>query len=328
MLDLAVDPSGARVYVTGFGGPATNWERLTAAFSASNGALLWAVQGGSPNIDDTAYSLVVSSDGGTLYLSGRTHSDFVSDWYVAALDADTGGTIWESRAGPPVSDPSDSVLSPDGDSLYLTGAGGPNEDWEILSFDTATGDLRWATAFGNPNSSDFPGRIAVAPDGGQLFVVGNVGADPSWAVVAIDTVDGRIVWTDTRGVPGSSDRAFHVAVSEEGQAVYVTGVADAARLSAYDTVDGHEMWFRIDVPISGLVIGPETGTVFTADGGKNRIAAFDPLTGSLQWTATYPSKSAQLNRLLVSPDEVGLFVIGSDFSRRTGFDAAAAAYSL
>jgi DNA-binding beta-propeller fold protein YncE len=101
----AVGPASAVVYVTGIStGTNTGSDFATVAYSTSTGAQLWVSRYNGPvNGEDGGYSVAVSPDGATVYVTGfstvAVTSDPASgqDYTTIAYSTSTGVPVWVSR---------------------------------------------------------------------------------------------------------------------------------------------------------------------------------------------------------------------------------------
>ncbi|HEX9823229.1 MAG TPA: PQQ-binding-like beta-propeller repeat protein, partial [Actinomycetota bacterium] len=121
---------------------------------------------------------------------------------------------------------SGAAISPDGSTLYVTGASpdaGGSNDAATVAYDASTGAQRWAARHVSA------GGVAVTPsrDGERLFVLANAAGD--LRTIAYDPADGEEVWSASYDAEGLGDTGIAVDVGVEDTRVYVTG---------YTTVDG------------------------------------------------------------------------------------------
>jgi outer membrane protein assembly factor BamB len=158
---IAVTPDGARLFITGVSDSgednAEGRDYMTVAYDAATGSELWAAPfDGAAGGRDQAYSLVVTPDGGSVIVTGRSDtgpseiapSGPASDYATIAYDTATGNRRWMARynATPSQIDIAyDLALSPSGDAVYVTGSGlgpprGPNAG--EVQFQTVAYDLQ------------------------------------------------------------------------------------------------------------------------------------------------------------------------------------------
>jgi WD40 repeat protein len=365
---LAVSPSGATVYVTGKSGGESggvaSYDYATIAYDAATGAQLWIARYNGPgNGDDKASSVVVSPDGGTVFVTGesaRTTSAY--DYATIAYDAATGAQLWAARfSGPSNLDDtatSAATVSPDGKTVFITGYAAratSGDDYATVAYNAATGAQLWVKYYNGPgNGDDFPFAVAVNPAGGAVYVTGtsaSSGEGPGYATVAYDAATGHRLWAARYNGPATAnDFAESVVVSPGGGRVFVTGGStgntsnvDYATI-AYRTSTGAQLWVKryngpgnSDDRASSVVTSPGGGTVYvtgrstgTGSGYDYATVAYAAGTGQRQWLARYNgpgngNDSAQA--AAVGPTTGTVFVTGASAGTGTSeIDYATAAY--
>jgi DNA-binding beta-propeller fold protein YncE len=131
-LAVAVGPDGATVFVTGTTYRETtdaDTDYATVAYRAASGKQLWASRYTSPaNGQDGGFSVAVSPDGGTVFVTGRSTGRTTGDDYATlAYRAATGKKLWASRydgTGRSGDYAYAVAVSPDGATVYVTGIAG------------------------------------------------------------------------------------------------------------------------------------------------------------------------------------------------------------
>jgi putative pyrroloquinoline-quinone binding quinoprotein len=233
------------------------------------------------------------------------------------------------------------AASPDGSTVFATGwiGVGDARTFLTIAYDAATGQQLWAKPYGG-GQSDLGASLAVSADGSTLFVTGAHTIDQrtldiDWATIAYDTANGDVVWSRTYDAPAvdeSDDRAAAVALSPDGQLVYVTGHktrADGAeefRTVAYAASTGATQWAanERDGAGQGLAVSPDGSTVVVI--GDYQLAmrrigtiGYDAHTGDRRWLRVWdgPDNIQALSRdVVMAPDGshvfVGGIVAGSD----------------
>jgi outer membrane protein assembly factor BamB len=103
-----------------------------------------------------------------------------------------------------------------------------NEDYATVALDPDTGSVLWEARFDDPPGSDAadPIRLAVSPDGSEVFVTGSTGPfGSSWefGTVAYDAATGTQLWDAFYEGPGLSNNPQAIAISPDGTEVFVTG---------------------------------------------------------------------------------------------------------
>jgi sugar lactone lactonase YvrE len=254
---IGVSPDGSQVFVTGTSGPSGDSDYTTVAYGALAGAQRWVARYDGANTGlNQATALAVSPDGARLYVTGLSLSARTEEDYATlAYEASTGRELWVSRYDGGASvyaiDYATAIAaSPDGSVVYVTGrsTGPDGPGFATLAYGAASGEQVWLSRYLGP---DVPRAMALSPDGSGLFVTGTVPvrySDTDYATVAYDAPSGTERWAATYDGPAHSvDAAHDMAVSSDGQVVYVTGesvgrsdTADFATLG-YATAGGMQL---------------------------------------------------------------------------------------
>lgn len=293
---LAVGPDGKTVYITGMSTLAEGGKDdfVTIAYDADSGAPKWtSYYGGPGGGTDDARVVEVSPDGSKVFVTGQSSgpSDTgLTDWGTVAYDAGTGEQLWTAGHNGTANEidiPTRMVVAADGKAIFVTGTSensGTQTDVDTIAYDTATGKELWADRYDGPaHESDNTHDIALSPDGGKLYVVGNTtgeGTNLDYTTIAYDTATGRRSWVRRyNGQAGGEDIARDVAVTPDGGKVVVTGQsADSATTGgddyvtiAYDAASGEQTWVgRYDGPVAAQDAAHALA-VDTADGAGVRI---------------------------------------------------------
>jgi DNA-binding beta-propeller fold protein YncE len=188
---------------------------------------------------------------------------------------------------------------------------------------TAAGGAElWRARYGKPpNSLNYPGSLAVSPDGSRVYVAGV-------AVIAYAAATGAQRWA----APSPLSRGDFLGVSPDGSRVFVTGSsangAGTLRYTtrAFDAATGAVLWTAFDHgPGTGddqaqsLAVSPDGSRVFvtgsSADSkGTTQYAtiAYDAATGARRWVANYSFQhlGAGAASVAVSPGGTQVFVTG------------------
>lgn len=365
---LAVSPSGGTVYVTGKSGGESggvgSYDYATIAYNATTGAQLWIARYNGPgNGDDKASSVVVSPDGGTVFVTGESaQTTSAYDYATIAYDAATGAQLWVARFnGPSNRDDtatSAAAVSPDGKTVFMTGYAAratSGDDYATVAYDAATGAQLWVKYYNGPgNGDDLPFALAVNPAGGAVYVTGtsaSSGEGPGYATVAYDAATGHRLWhVRYNGPATANDFATSVAVSPGGGRVFVTGGSvgttsnvDYATI-AYRASTGAELWVKryngpgnSDDRARSVVTSPGGGTVYvtgestgTGSGYDYATVAYKARTGASLWLARYNGTgngTDAAQAAAVSPTTGTVFVTGSSAGTGTmEIDYATVAY--
>lgn len=174
---MALAPSGATLYVTGFSGGA-----FTLALATDDGATRWQARSGGPQAGPaSADDIIVSADGGRVFVTGQSSAAVDgSDWDYAtfAYDAVTGAPLWSQTAGTQVSTYESATAigaSPDGVRVYVTGTSGDERgrNQMTVAYDAASGTPQW-TARHNSGlaANNFDAGEALAVSASHVVVAG------------------------------------------------------------------------------------------------------------------------------------------------------------
>jgi hypothetical protein len=293
----------------------------------------------------------------TVYSTGAyiNPSTGIDPIVTVAYDAGSGARRWVGRYDGPEEGgeayPWDSVLSPDGGTLYVAGshttaAPQRSTDAAVIAFDTGDGNIRWVASLGAEGSDAFR-AVAVSPDGESVYAAGRLRGwpDADLLVAELDGATGAIRWTDTHaGSGGLDDEALDAALSPDGERLFVTGELDRridyqAQLErgdiitlAYDTEERTRLWTSVhDGPMglrdepANLAVSPDGRQVFVA--GRQdadfysgvytediAVLAHDAATGARTWARSFdgPASSAdEAEAVAVSPDGATVYVNGT-----------------
>jgi WD40 repeat protein len=103
---MAMDPTGTRVFVTGFSTGKTSEDCTTIAYRTTTGAQLWATgYNGPANGQDNATDITTSPDGTKVFITGSTGGQGGGppppDYITIGYNAATGAHLWASRYNGP-----------------------------------------------------------------------------------------------------------------------------------------------------------------------------------------------------------------------------------
>jgi hypothetical protein len=199
---------------------------LLDTWSKDGPPLLWKIQGLGEGYSSAAIS------GGRLFIQGQ-HGD---EEYVLAFDANTGKQLWRTHTGIPFNESRGhgprSTPTVDGDRVYALAA-----DGMLVCLDTATGKTFW----GYNIVDHFHGRvpqwgISESPlvDGNRIIVTPG---GPGAAVVALDKMTGKVLWTSQSDPAGYSSA---IAFDEGGARALAVFTGDAAL--GLDFASGKLLW--------------------------------------------------------------------------------------
>jgi WD40 repeat protein len=260
-----------------------------------------------------------------------------------------GARLWVERYNSPGNgnDQASSVaVDRRGKTVFVTGSVYGNVSGSAtIAYNAATGARLWVQ---RNRSFDGVSAVAVSPRGNAVFITGSSFGRTSitdYATVAYNPATGAQLWVQRYHGPGKGiNRATSVAVSPDGEMVFVTGSSgvypgyDYATV-AYNAATGARLWVqRYNGPgnlydyASSVAVG-RNGTVFvtgTSYGGASDFdyatVAYNPATGARLWVQRYNGPGNGLDEARsVAVDRKGrtVFVTG----RSTGTPAYITSYA-
>ena len=350
--DVASSPDGSKVFVTGASGSSDDGLDYATMGYASDGSRLWTARFDGPShLDDEGWTLGVSPDGTTVFVTGFGTYGTRRNVYTLAYDATTGSRLWKNSYGTKLaSDNAYSLdVSPDGSLVVFggdtNGASGTNQ--LTVALDTSTGHVVWSRRHNGPDHlGDFGYDLRFSPDGATVFAVGSEETDGGNSTnaftVAYDAATGATVWhrryDDTYHL---GDQAYAVQVAPDGAAVYVAMASESPTSAydyvtfAYDAATGAELWHNtydgpshdVDQP-SAIEVSPDGATVLVTGRTHQRTVAFfdfgtvaiDATTGHRLWVARYDHAGVddEARAMGVSPDGTKTFVTGLSYNAAMG----------
>lgn len=258
-------------------GDGQNIDFATAAFDTSTGALLWSTRhdatdasSGSAVAPSVDRPLHIYSTGDRIYVGGESTSvrDGQTTIAVVAAAYDTGEAVsstdpvgpdplWTNRYAPSESDrrllggdfPPVMRISPDGSRLFwlatVTARDGSDLNAVVIAYDAAHGNQEWAEAY--PTES-LGWDLAISPDGERAYFTGLAFArflplaipntqEIKLLTTAYDSSTGDQLWSQDYGHAGL-DEGFAIAVSPDGQHVYVAGRSAVPNAGAFYWLHG------------------------------------------------------------------------------------------
>lgn len=248
---MAVSPDGTKVFVTGYrDSQTTTLDYATVAYDAATGRSLWAsLYNGTGDDDDLAYAVAVSPDGTKVFVTGLSDGPPLKtdiDYGTIAYNAANGRQLWVSRYNGPsnaIDIATALVVSPDGTKVFVTGNSQSTRsfndyDYATVAYSTATGRRLWVSRYNSQgNGWDYATSVAVNRAGTKVFVTGysqTFAVGDNYATTAYSTNTGKQSWASRRNAPANAnDHATSVAVSPDGNTVYVTGTSRSKTSNRY-----------------------------------------------------------------------------------------------
>ncbi len=334
-----------------------------SAASPAPGSLLWLNRYHGLNGFNQAYAIAISPDGGTVFVAGtRTATVGAGDQAVVAINATTGVQVWASSYDAFGNDrPAQVAVSPGGDTVFVTGeseGATSHFDYLTIAYNAATGAHLWASRYnGAANSLNTAKSLAVSPDSTTVYVTGYSGLrigsslDADYVTIAYSAATGARRWLSRyNGRANQNDQGRSVAVSPDGQTVYVTGRSygrgsfyDVATV-AYNAASGAQRWVsRYNGRANGndfgtaVTVSPGGRSVYVTGGSTGRTSrsdfatiAYNAATGAARWVGRYngPGNFDDAGVSLgVTPGGRTLVVTGYSWGVGTNRDYATIAYN-
>jgi hypothetical protein len=280
---------------------------LAGADSSNPEGLLWENRGQSALFGEAD---AIDAEGSVVVVAGELKANPFNlnsfDWFVRAVDAGTGVTLWEDRQDFAERRDEATSVAVHARRAFVAGyeyTGTLTPDFVVRAYGLNSGTLLW--------EKRMPGQaFSVVADGDQVFAAGRVIDNTGHyelALVALDAQTGATLWeSETAGTPiqiGQSASANAVRV--QGDRVLVAGEITAATLfsrsmivQAHDRKTGALLW---DHRIPDATLGPTfalpltiAGNVVVVGGGASTadpniqsdylVNALDVRTGALLWT--------------------------------------------
>ena len=167
-------------------------------------------------------------------------------------------------------------------------------------------------------------------------------AGAGWARASLSPGPGSQLWVARYHGPSNTGDASSVAVSPDGQRVFVTGVSQGSTSGldyatvAYNAATGARLWVtRYDGPGNGrdfahaLAVSPGGGTVYVtgqskaAAQGDYATVAYNAATGAQRWAALYHGPATGQDTafsVAVNPGGGAVYVTGASRATASGLD--------
>jgi hypothetical protein len=267
-LALAIHPNGSLVYATGeaWASPEHSTDLGVAAFTAVSGALLWtAAYNGAGSYYDVGRAIAVHPNGTRVYVTGSFFGASANnDLVTLSLPSGTGSpAVWTKTYNNGADDVGQSIVVTSS-RIYVSGGsyGGVanNRDMIAIAYD-GSGTQQWLARYngtsGTSSTYDDLKKMVLNPTGTRLYMAGTSLAYPNqdFALVAVDTSNGAETWHATYDGPVHGvDVASGLAVTPDGQRIFVTGSSASSATNAYDTDYATVAYCEIPPQISCLLL--------------------------------------------------------------------------
>jgi hypothetical protein len=271
---IARDSTG--IYLVGYdnapGGSDTRWriEKRTL----TTGSLIWTRTENPSTGGNVADGVAVDSTG--VYVVGYDFAPGDFEWRIEKRSLTDGALIWVQTSNPSKGGAFAISVAVDSTGVYIVGLDSVpgNFEWRMEKRSLTTGAMIWARTE-NP-SPGFNEALHVAVDSSGIYVVGgdSIPGNFEWRLEKRTLATGSVIWTHTENPSNGDNEADGATV--DSTAVYVVG---------YDNVPG--------------------GPIF-----EWRIEKRNLTTGSVIWTRTSNSHTADSEAEGVAVDSTGIYVVG------------------
>jgi outer membrane protein assembly factor BamB len=345
----AASPNGKTMFVTGYVTTASGTEDYTTvAYNAATGAQLWAARYTDPgHSSDRAYSVAVSPDGNTVFVTGTSLTATSYYYATVAYNAATGAQQWVARyeIANPYGAPSVGAVSPDGTKVFVTGTS-DESDYTTVAYNAVTGAQLWVARYGGvAGGGSYASSVVVSRDGTKVFVTGaSIGTNDAYgyATVAYNAVTGAQLWAERYdGVAGGGSERGATSVAVSASTVFVTGSSYGGSTTSYDyatvaysATTGAQLWVkRYNGPGSGddqaysVAVSPNGKAVFVtgysegaAESRAYATVAYNAATGAQLWVKRYngPGNFGEAYSVAVSPNGSTVYVTGYSYGSVEG----------
>jgi 6-phosphogluconolactonase (cycloisomerase 2 family) len=356
---LAISPDGNHVYAGGTGSMVAVFSRdagtgaLTFVEAKSNGT------GGVPNFlffGITAVTLDSAGDYVYVTSTGNASGTIKGAVAVFARDAATGRLTFVQAKQDGLGDVPDGLfgassvtVSPDGNFAYVTSSldrmGRGDNSLLMFSRDAVSGTLSYLGVYTNPQVLYGVSGGTISPDGNYFYATGGgnplLGRPGTVAMFTRET-SGTLSLTEvyTDGVNGVDglNKALGIAMSPDGNSVYVAGKEDDALAVFTRTVSGRLNFVEVQRDSVGgvdgldaalaVTVSPDGKHVYAMGEYDDAVALFDrnATTGALSFVKAYRGWLGGINGLNgataveISPDGKYAYATGM-------YDGAVAVFS-
>jgi len=243
------------------------------------GILLWSKKYGTPFSNESARSIIQTSDGGYALCGFKTDSSGSNDCYVVRTDS-AGDTLWTKMIGGTDNEYATAIHETAGGNLFVSadtksfGAGG--YDVELFLLDPANGSVLWDHYYGDSLNNGSQGTSASWD--GNILCWGETEifqySPFDFYIEKLDTL-GHSIWKKVfGGLPYKSDAAFSLCETADKSLVF------AGYSNSYTT-------------------GPLDLVVFKTDSA-----------GDLKWIRTYGDAGIDIGYEIIASHNNGFLIAG------------------
>lgn len=299
---------------------------VLAAFWVHSGELIWQQSWGTALENEVGARLVLSLDGGTLYVTGSrdlpAQPSLKEEFLVVAFDTNDGSERWSatwdaslaSSVGNDVAN--DLVVSADGNWVYVTGTVVQGSgDWFLAMLSNFDGSLVWEQLIAQDVGPSEGIDVELSADGQTLYCVGSELGTPT--VLAMDASLGQELWRATAAFGGGAES--RALIDETHSRLHVFGFGDTQEevLVSYNLLTGQRtagVTAPAGVQPPNAALSPDDSKLLFAylqesagPGNTAIVQCVEAVDGDFLWSASFQGPSG--------PDQ-------SDFVLEAAFDAS------
>jgi DNA-binding beta-propeller fold protein YncE len=242
---LIADPDGRRVYVVGSVGRVPN-DIVTIAYGTKNGVELWRRRF-EWRETWSHYPRAVALVDSAIFVTASAwpvRNANASRLITLAYETGSGSLRWIRRFDGAPGEPdlaSDIGVDAVTGAVVVSGISGFSFDIATVAYDLVSGDRRWTASYDGGGDYDEVDDLVTDAASAQTYILATLWGEgimerDDFGLIAYDTATGSLDWAVRYGGPGElRDQADALAVSPDGQRLYVTG-SSADSEGNYDSV--------------------------------------------------------------------------------------------